>query len=141
MAAPSPAIIPRLFDHPHIPLRVVRNAHERSIPHDAHVAHGESDGIRTVSSRDDLVGHVPGGQMIADCRLDASGQILVQGHAFAQHHDIAFVVEEVGNSVAVGVPESFVSVGDAVVTTGAVLLRTEVMPGSVGAGCCEVPEP
>ncbi|QTD50658.1 efflux RND transporter periplasmic adaptor subunit [Sulfidibacter corallicola] len=28
--------------------------------------------------------------------------------------------------------------GDAVVTTGAVLLRTEIMPGSIGAGCCEV---
>ncbi len=32
-----------------------------------------------------------------------------------------------------------VEVGDAVVTTGAVLLRTEVLPGSIGAGCCEVP--
>lgn len=30
-----------------------------------------------------------------------------------------------------------VRVGDAVVTTGAVLLRTEIMPGSIGAGCCE----
>ena len=28
--------------------------------------------------------------------------------------------------------------GDAVVTTGAVLLRTEVMPGSIGSGCCEI---
>ena len=28
--------------------------------------------------------------------------------------------------------------GEPVVTTGAVLLRTEVMPGSIGAGCCEV---
>lgn len=28
--------------------------------------------------------------------------------------------------------------GDAVVTTGAVLLRTEILPGSIGAGCCEV---
>ena len=28
--------------------------------------------------------------------------------------------------------------GDAVVTTGAILLRTEIMPGSIGAGCCEV---
>ena len=32
-----------------------------------------------------------------------------------------------------------VAVGDAVATTGAVLLRTEVMPGSIGAGCCEPP--
>ncbi|MBL9101591.1 MAG: efflux RND transporter periplasmic adaptor subunit [Myxococcales bacterium] len=31
--------------------------------------------------------------------------------------------------------------GDAVVTTGAVLLRTEVMPGSIGAGCCEFDPP
>ncbi len=31
--------------------------------------------------------------------------------------------------------------GDAVVTTGAVLLRTEIMPGSIGAGCCEVEPP
>jgi len=28
--------------------------------------------------------------------------------------------------------------GDQVVTTGAVLLRTEVLPDSIGAGCCEV---
>jgi len=28
--------------------------------------------------------------------------------------------------------------GERVVTTGAVLLRTEVLPGSIGAGCCEV---
>ncbi len=28
--------------------------------------------------------------------------------------------------------------GDEVVTTGAALLRTEAMPGSIGAGCCEV---
>ena len=28
--------------------------------------------------------------------------------------------------------------GDAVVTTGTVLLRTEILPGSIGAGCCEV---
>ncbi|MCP4589834.1 MAG: efflux RND transporter periplasmic adaptor subunit, partial [bacterium] len=27
--------------------------------------------------------------------------------------------------------------GESVVTTGAVLLRTEIMPGSIGAGCCE----
>ena len=34
--------------------------------------------------------------------------------------------------------EGNVREGEAVVTTGAVLLRTEVMPGSIGAGCCEV---
>lgn len=34
--------------------------------------------------------------------------------------------------------EGRVRPGDPVVTTGAVLLRTEVMPGSIGAGCCEV---
>jgi cobalt-zinc-cadmium efflux system membrane fusion protein len=37
--------------------------------------------------------------------------------------------------------EGNVREGDAVVTTGAVLLRTEVMPGSIGAGCCEVEPP
>jgi cobalt-zinc-cadmium efflux system membrane fusion protein len=37
--------------------------------------------------------------------------------------------------------EGRVSQGDAVVTTGAVLLRTEIMPGSIGAGCCEVDPP
>ncbi|CAM2007570.1 efflux RND transporter periplasmic adaptor subunit [Acanthopleuribacter pedis] len=30
------------------------------------------------------------------------------------------------------------SAGDQVVTTGAVLLLTEMLPGSIGAGCCEV---
>ncbi len=34
-----------------------------------------------------------------------------------------------------------VQAGDPVVTTGAVLLRTEIMPGSIGAGCCEVEPP
>jgi membrane fusion protein, heavy metal efflux system len=37
--------------------------------------------------------------------------------------------------------EGRVKPGDAVVTTGAVLLRTEIMPGSIGAGCCEVEPP
>ena len=37
--------------------------------------------------------------------------------------------------------EGRVKAGDAVVTTGAVLLRTEIMPGSIGAGCCEVEPP
>ena len=31
--------------------------------------------------------------------------------------------------------------GDAVVTTGAVLLRTEMLPGRIGAGCCETTPP
>ena len=35
--------------------------------------------------------------------------------------------------------EGRIRAGDRVVTTGAVLLRTEIMPGSIGAGCCEVP--
>ena len=34
--------------------------------------------------------------------------------------------------------EGRLSEGEAVVTTGAILLRTEVIPGSIGAGCCEV---
>lgn len=37
--------------------------------------------------------------------------------------------------------EGRVAVGDEVVTVGAVLLRTEMMPGSIGAGCCEVEAP
>jgi cobalt-zinc-cadmium efflux system membrane fusion protein len=40
-----------------------------------------------------------------------------------------------GDSVQV---EGGVKEGDAVVTAGAILLRTEVTPGSIGAGCCEV---
>ncbi len=31
--------------------------------------------------------------------------------------------------------------GEEVVTTGAVLLKTEVLPGSIGAGCCEIETP
>jgi cobalt-zinc-cadmium efflux system membrane fusion protein len=37
--------------------------------------------------------------------------------------------------------EGSVRDGDAVVTTGAILLRTEIMPGSIGAGCCGVEPP
>ncbi len=37
--------------------------------------------------------------------------------------------------------EGNVQPGDEVVTTGAVLLRTEILPGSIGAGCCEVGPP
>jgi cobalt-zinc-cadmium efflux system membrane fusion protein len=37
--------------------------------------------------------------------------------------------------------EGRIDAGDLVVTTGAVLLRTEIMPGSIGAGCCEVEPP
>ena len=40
-----------------------------------------------------------------------------------------------GPSVAV---RGDVKPGDEIVTKGAVLLRTEAMPGSIGAGCCEV---
>ncbi|HEU5074042.1 MAG TPA: efflux RND transporter periplasmic adaptor subunit [Polyangiaceae bacterium] len=47
------------------------------------------------------------------------------------------VVERFGDGPRVNI-EGRVKVGDAVVTTGAVLLRTEIMPGSIGAGCCEV---
>jgi cobalt-zinc-cadmium efflux system membrane fusion protein len=43
-----------------------------------------------------------------------------------------------GENVAV---EGKVKVGDQIVTDGAVFLRTEVLPGSIGAGCCEVEAP
>lgn len=49
------------------------------------------------------------------------------------------VVVRHGDSDQVHV-EGRVRPGDRIVTTGAVLLRTEIMPGSIGAGCCEVPE-
>ena len=50
------------------------------------------------------------------------------------------VVRRHGDGARVQV-EGRVRAGDAVVTTGAVLLRTEIMPGSIGAGCCEVEPP
>jgi cobalt-zinc-cadmium efflux system membrane fusion protein len=50
------------------------------------------------------------------------------------------VVERDGGGDLVQV-EGNVAEGDAVVTTGAVLLRTEVIPGSIGAGCCEADLP
>ncbi len=50
------------------------------------------------------------------------------------------VVKRVGAGEMVAVKGRLRS-GDAVVTTGAVLLRTEIMPGSIGAGCCEVEPP
>jgi len=46
------------------------------------------------------------------------------------------LVKRYGDGANVQV-EGRVSQGDEVVTTGAVLLRTEVMPNSIGAGCCE----
>ncbi len=50
------------------------------------------------------------------------------------------VVRRFGDGPSVQV-EGRVQHGDAVVTTGAVLLRTEIMPGSIGAGCCEIEPP
>lgn len=50
------------------------------------------------------------------------------------------VVKRVGDGETVAVKGRLQN-GDAVVTTGAVLLRTEIMPGSIGAGCCEVEPP
>lgn len=47
------------------------------------------------------------------------------------------VVEIVGGEDPVLV-RGDVEDGASIVTTGAVLLKTEVMPGSIGAGCCEV---
>ncbi len=50
------------------------------------------------------------------------------------------VVNVYGDAETVAV-EGKVKVGDQVVTDGAVFLRTEVLPGSIGAGCCEVEAP
>ncbi|MGD8859547.1 MAG: efflux RND transporter periplasmic adaptor subunit [Myxococcales bacterium] len=50
------------------------------------------------------------------------------------------VVQRFGDGPPVQV-EGRVRAGDAIVTTAAVLLRTEIMPGSIGAGCCEVEPP
>jgi cobalt-zinc-cadmium efflux system membrane fusion protein len=50
------------------------------------------------------------------------------------------VVQRHGDSERVHV-EGRIQAGDAVVAIGAVLLRTEIMPGSIGAGCCEVERP
>ncbi len=50
------------------------------------------------------------------------------------------VVQRNGDGELVHV-EGRVQAGDKVVTTGAVLLRTEIMPGSIGAGCCEIEQP
>lgn len=46
------------------------------------------------------------------------------------------IVRRLGGGDTVQVQGS-VRHGDAVVTTGAILLRTEISPGSIGAGCCE----
>ena len=46
------------------------------------------------------------------------------------------IVKRTGGGSLVQV-EGRVERGDEVVTTGAVLLRAEIMPGSIGAGCCE----
>jgi cobalt-zinc-cadmium efflux system membrane fusion protein len=50
------------------------------------------------------------------------------------------VVDRHGGGELVQVKGS-VAEGDVVVTTGAVLLRTEITPGSIGAGCCDVEPP
>lgn len=63
-------------------------------------------------------------------------------------HDVIFVrasagtylprvIEKFGGGEEVSV-RGKINVGEKVVTQGAVLLRTEAMPGSIGAGCCEV---
>lgn len=50
------------------------------------------------------------------------------------------VVRRYGDGESVRV-SGRVEAGEAIVTTGAILLRTEVMPGSIGAGCCEIDPP
>jgi cobalt-zinc-cadmium efflux system membrane fusion protein len=47
------------------------------------------------------------------------------------------VVRRFGDGSSVSI-EGSVEPGEPIVTTGAVLLRTEILPGSIGAGCCEV---
>ena len=84
----------------------------------------------------------------------SSGAVLTVPRAAVQRvgaRELVFVRTEVGvyeprvvrrrgggESVEI---EGRVAPGDEVVTTGAVLLRTEIMPGSIGAGCCEVDAP
>lgn len=50
------------------------------------------------------------------------------------------VVTRLGEKAQDVFVEGRLKAGDQVVTTGSVLLRTEVVPGSIGAGCCEIEE-
>lgn len=59
---------------------------------------------------------------------------------FVKHEPGAYVPREVqvlGSGDWTPVAAQFAAT-DEIVTTGAVLLRTEMLPGSIGAGCCEV---
>lgn len=51
------------------------------------------------------------------------------------------VVKRVGAKGDSTFVEGRLEAGEEVVTTGAVLLRTESVPGSIGAGCCEIEGP
>ncbi len=51
------------------------------------------------------------------------------------------VVARLGEKAADILVEGRLKAGENVVTTGSFLLRTEAVPGSIGAGCCEIEEP
>lgn len=51
------------------------------------------------------------------------------------------VVKRIGENAEQAFVEGNLKAGEEVVTTGAVLLRTEIVPGSIGAGCCEIEGP
>jgi cobalt-zinc-cadmium efflux system membrane fusion protein len=70
-------------------------------------------------------------------RIDSHEVVFVRRSA---GHYEPRVVKRHGDGSVVQV-EGRVSPGDQVVTTGAVLLRTEITPGSIGAGCCEFAPP
>ena len=69
----------------------------------------------------------------------AEGQPLV----FVRASPVAFlpVPVEVGEAAGDAVAVAGISAGDEVVTTGAFLLKTEILKDSIGAGCCESERP
>lgn len=78
---------------------------------------------------------------VPNAALQRIGDLFVLFVRVGEGHYEPRVVEVIGKRGQEALVEGRLKVGDAVVTTGAVLLRTEVVPGSIGAGCCEVDEP